>query len=162
MKKPMLIAALAYICLCCYWRAVIPPRLDYSKTVVEAKNKLLRLHPDWCPIAYGAMEPHTPLEWDHAFIQRGYLSLQPDTPRPIENETLHLLGDCSPEMINKSKLPELREENWRGLVYVRVGCSRRPVVRPEVPGWHGRCLVRAGCLFFGDKEMLEQIDRDLR
>lgn len=97
---------------------------------------------------------------DPSFQMRGYLALRPGIDLPIEYETLTVLGKGSPEEISASKLAELREELreqlWHGLVYMK---RARP---KEKEGWHGRVLVRAECLFFGDMEMLEEIDKDLR
>lgn len=136
---------------------------NYPSPAAQAKNRLLALHSDWYPIVRGPT-PHTRLDWNVAFRLSGYLSLTPSIKKFPGFDAQHALGYGTPQEINASKVPELHDSLWHGLVYVRheYSLQLRSGQPHTEPGWYGRVLVRDGCLFFGDMDMLKQIDKDLR
>lgn len=120
----------------------------------EAKDRLLKLHSDWLPFGQA---------FDGSFRLRGYL-IHRDLADEISGlqprgEQLAALEGTPEEIAGRGDALG-SEDRWKGIVYVRmVGDPAK-----EKLGVYndGRVVIRAGCLFFGDKEMLKQIDKDLR
>lgn len=130
----------------------------HSPLLLEVKERLLRLHPDWQVRSYSHVS-NPSLSNGYYFVSR------PDAKQPPETDAYFVLDKESAPVTSRIVLPELDEKEWRGIVYARF-FFHPPVLytdKPEEdkPGWYVRVLIRAGCLFFGDKEMLKQIDKDL-
>lgn len=138
---------------------------------IEVRDRLLKLHPDWKATDFNGeiSQPGSEERGSASFFNNGLLQRDLDFRWPGEvlipdEQPLprHAILGQAPSVINRYlDLPALSEEKWKGGVYVRGRWNSGKA--DESPGWHGpRILIRADCLFFGDKEMLKQIDTDLQ
>lgn len=121
----------------------------------EVRDLLLKLHPTW--EAWNGSNVRYEIE----FVHRGYLVSDPEIKKTRREPKALTALEGSPDQIKeRMDAPWMSPDNWRGIVYLRR------VLDPEKekPGMYndGTVVIRADCLFYGDKDMLKQINEDLK
>ncbi len=118
-------------------------RVSRRYPVEELCDKVTEKHPGW--IAKGRPDSKWPLG------SEGFL-LTEDRDDVLDWEAPKALKTWR----GLVKPPPFEEKDWKGVVYVRLTGYRRE----ERPGWHGHGLVKGRFLFYGDSEMVKELDRD--
>lgn len=142
-------------------------RLSYSPPM-RVKDRLLKLHPDWQPWD-GSMYPRRQpqgVKIHPDFRLRGYLVATPEAKTRREPKALTILEGTPAEIKAHMNEPVMKGENWKGIVYVRQAPDGKymPGQNVDGPGIYndGTVVIRSDCLFYGDREMLKQINEDLK
>lgn len=110
-------------------------------SVWQAVGRLEKLHPKW-KFRQGGGE----------LRQSCYILAQP-YPKFSTSDLPPFLADGSAEEVDEHPF---EGDAWRRVVFARLYLNRES----EPRGWHGHVLIKGRFLFYGDQDMLREIDED--